>query len=828
MEIRSGIPSGFGGCVHTLEDWVQNGASRVLRLPDEGVVDGPFLRIPDGEFDTIVVSGLAESLGCVERFIATAVEHLAPDGCLILDFENLAAPRSLRFALEGRTGSLDPFGSLGEPERRLHKSRLIEAVDTAGLLLEDVALVPSAERAVGPGFVRTMFRAGFLPLPYFGGVPADRVWLRARKRASLAGSVLVGGDSGSYTEAWLREFLPANWEVIRCGRGSGSSRVSESRAFQAALPETRGETLWFLREGTRGDAALFAALQLRAAVSPTAPENGPDGDFNGLMLRRSDAFAVGGFSPEFSCDATAYEDWLLRLEASGKMIARVDGKFQGAPVHQAASPEQLVAETSALIERWREVDRDSSGHASFDDPNVRDQVAGHENPWGTGEPRVSLCMIARDEERFLAQCLESVASIVDEIIIVDTGSKDRTVEIAESFGARVVRFEWCDDFAAARNVALEAASGDWILSLDADEALRVSDREAVRSAVRDPGVAGYHLHFYNHHTSAKTAGVIMVRLFRKLPGIVWENRIHEQITTSLVRAGSKQGLQLSICDATVDHYGYLDEVMDSRDKTERNDRIFKSHLVERPDDIYMLYKYGDFLRRTKDRWSESLDYLLQAFDRLCELAPRERAELPYAGEIAALCALELSRADRDVQANRVVDFALRNFLCTPNLHYLAAGVALRGGQPDTAIGHYRRCLAFRDQVLVVPVQEGICGHVSLTGIAQAYLMKGQLDRAEQMLERSLAMDADFEPTTLVASRLHLERGDIRSALRVLAAFLEDHPTAAGVCQQAAALMKELGHTEHAKRLANQAICVLEGQSLNFEAQKIREAVLASA
>src|ERR1051325_8465006 len=82
---------------------------------------------------------------------------------------------------------------------------------------------------------------------------------------------------------------------------------------------------------------------------------------------------------------------------------------------------------------------------------------------------LSICMIVRDNEDTLARCLESVRPIADEIVVVDTGSKDSTVGIAENFGAIIGNFEWCDDFAAARNAALRLATCKWVLSIDADE-----------------------------------------------------------------------------------------------------------------------------------------------------------------------------------------------------------------------------------------------------------------------------------------------------------------------------------------------------------------------
>src|SRR5438132_13758737 len=91
-------------------------------------------------------------------------------------------------------------------------------------------------------------------------------------------------------------------------------------------------------------------------------------------------------------------------------------------------------------------------------------------------PRRSLCMIVRNEEQNLAACLESVADLMDEIVVVDTGSNDRTGDVARRFGARVFDFPWVDSFAAARNESLRRATGDWIFWLDADERINAPDR----------------------------------------------------------------------------------------------------------------------------------------------------------------------------------------------------------------------------------------------------------------------------------------------------------------------------------------------------------------
>ena len=107
---------------------------------------------------------------------------------------------------------------------------------------------------------------------------------------------------------------------------------------------------------------------------------------------------------------------------------------------------------------------------------IRSKIGAREiNKPSNNKGTLSLCMIVKNEEKHLAKCLASVRPVVDEMIVVDTGSTDRTVDIAKAFGAQVYNFEWTNNFAEARNYSLSKASGDWILVLDADEVISSMD-----------------------------------------------------------------------------------------------------------------------------------------------------------------------------------------------------------------------------------------------------------------------------------------------------------------------------------------------------------------
>ena len=155
-------------------------------------------------------------------------------------------------------------------------------------------------------------------------------------------------------------------------------------------------------------------------------------------------------------------------------------------------------------------------------------------------------MIVRDEEKNLPHCLESVRGMFDEIVVVDTGSTDRTKEIARAFGAKVFDFAWVDNFAAARNEALSHATGDYAFWLDADDVVEPGELEKLRALLRrlragdeaayvvrcacDPGPDG---------TGGETV-VDHVRLFPLRDDVRWTYRVHEQILPALA-AGQGAG-----------------------------------------------------------------------------------------------------------------------------------------------------------------------------------------------------------------------------------------------------------------------------------------------
>ncbi len=196
--------------------------------------------------------------------------------------------------------------------------------------------------------------------------------------------------------------------------------------------------------------------------------------------------------------------------------------------------------------------------------------------------RLSLCMIVRDEEEMLPRTLEAVRPAVDEIIVVDTGSQDRTIEIARSFGATVIEREWTGSFSDARNASLEAATGDWFIYLDADEVLVVEDIDRLRNLLGQTWREAFFLHETNF-TGNDVAGVSVVhsalRVFRNRSNYRFSGRLHEQIAIHLPAYLPERLAQSPV---RVNHYGYLGVVRESKDKARRNLDLLLAQRQETP------------------------------------------------------------------------------------------------------------------------------------------------------------------------------------------------------------------------------------------------------
>ena len=204
---------------------------------------------------------------------------------------------------------------------------------------------------------------------------------------------------------------------------------------------------------------------------------------------------------------------------------------------------------------------------------------------------ISLCMIVKNEERFLRECLESVKDVVDEINIVDTGSTDRTVEIAREYGANVIFREWRNDFAWARNEAIQMATKRWTFVLDADEELEAESVSLVRSLRTAPAqIACVYINIVNIIDDATGVGTMshrLIRIFPTNPVLRYSGYIHEAV----VRADGEMVAVLA--PITILHKGYTTEMLSVREKDVRNKPLLAKAFEENDDDAFAMFNFGN-------------------------------------------------------------------------------------------------------------------------------------------------------------------------------------------------------------------------------------------
>jgi glycosyltransferase involved in cell wall biosynthesis/predicted Zn-dependent protease len=372
---------------------------------------------------------------------------------------------------------------------------------------------------------------------------------------------------------------------------------------------------------------------------------------------------------------------------------------------------------------------------------------GGEEALPRARPRVSLTMIVKNEEAHLADCLASVADLVDEMVVVDTGSTDRTKEVAEKAGARVYDFAWQDSFAAARNEALRHATSDWVLWLDADERLDEKNREKLRALLA--GLPGENVAYVMRQRSPledaphAAADVDQVRLFRAHPDLRWEHRVHEQVLPCLRRLGTR----LAQTDIVIAHGGFAAPDRQGA-KVERNRRLLE--LAERPDDAFALYNLGA-VELTRDRAEEAVGHLrrsLQHSHARDTLVPKLYALLTRAQH-------QLGQKDEALAACR-------------------QGLALHAGDPELLfwealllrergdLAGCERCLL---EVLRAPAgrhfmssDAGLRGYRTRHLLAEVYRGQGRLAEAEAQWRAAVAECPGFTPAWRELAGLCLAQG----------------------------------------------------------------------
>ena len=332
--------------------------------------------------------------------------------------------------------------------------------------------------------------------------------------------------------------------------------------------------------------------------------------------------------------------------------------------------------------------------------------------------KLALVMIVRDEARCLGRCLDSVRPIVDEMVVLDTGSTDDTARIAASAGARVGHFRWIDDFAAARNAALDLSDADWNLVLDADNWLIRAD--GLAAALRRPPFIGA-VTIENHIEVGGRPEVAIASEARLLPrGVRYTGRIHEQPDSALPH------LRVEV---VLGHDGYLGE--QRARKGERNETLLLRSLQAAPLDGYLWYQLGREYDAA-ERYGPAAVAFAEAL-RLAEDAAPWRANLL----VRAIHVMTRTGAlDEALALAQAEDAAWQG---SPDWHFTLGALFLECAARDqaNALGRWlpwaetrwRRCLEIGETPGTAGAVRGRGGHMAAHNLAALYASFGTVDEA---------------------------------------------------------------------------------------------------
>ncbi|MEI6512796.1 MAG: glycosyltransferase [bacterium] len=396
---------------------------------------------------------------------------------------------------------------------------------------------------------------------------------------------------------------------------------------------------------------------------------------------------------------------------------------------------------------------------------------------------LSLCMIVKNEERFLAQCLDSVKGLVDEIVLVDTGSTDKTVEIANKYGAKVFYSDWTNDFSAARNVSLSHATCDWVLVLDADEALDIGSFPIIEEAISRPQFGGYLtsiLSYLNANNKNDVFTHPTVRLFRRLSCAKFVGSIHEQVMASINEPGHQIGF---LYGTSILHYGYEKTISAERKKNERAIEMLEKEVKKNPDNLFQIFNLANTYYCDK-QYVKAIEIL----SKKAELIPLDWSIAPATYHIWAAALVELHREE---EALKVADMASKFSLGMPPLLYLRALSLLRLERYEDALKQIRliretnwtseavgdltvmtyKADAVEGQALVELKRYDEAEPILLKAYKQApdypaipyalgklYGIKGRLDKADKLLRSAAANSEYAAPALSTLADCYIEQG----------------------------------------------------------------------
>lgn len=335
---------------------------------------------------------------------------------------------------------------------------------------------------------------------------------------------------------------------------------------------------------------------------------------------------------------------------------------------------------------------------------------------------ISLCMIVKDEERYIERCFRSVQGIVNEIIVVDTGSTDATIEIAKKYDAKVFDFVWNDDFSAARNFSLEKATGEYILVLDADE--YIDPNSNIQESL-ELGKDYYINRIKNYSSELNVRYHEAVRLFKNNRGLKYFGKIHEHLNIQ------EQDYNFTYSSVLIHHVGYMGEVVKAKNKIDRNLKLLLDETKKNPTG-YNFFNLAKQYKQMKEI-NKALDYFKKSYN-LSKTNIYLKELLYHMGD----CLRMLKRYD---DAIHLLRDAIDVFPTYTDLHYMLAKVYEENGTLHEAEAAYLKCLELGE--MEHTTTQGFGSYLAYFSVANIYIKMGDRLRAVEALYRCISLRKDF-------------------------------------------------------------------------------------
>lgn len=404
--------------------------------------------------------------------------------------------------------------------------------------------------------------------------------------------------------------------------------------------------------------------------------------------------------------------------------------------------------------------------ASTDCPSV--PMSG---PQAEQQPCLSLCMIVRNSERTLRDCLASIRPWVDELVVVDTGSEDNTCQIAREFGARLHYFTWCDDFSAARNESLRHAGGRWLLWMDADDTISAENGRSLRDLAlntNDEQLWAYVLQV--HCPGRKQEGpdsvtvVDHVKLLRNRPEIRFEGRIHEQVLSSIRRGGGR----VAWTNLFVVHSGSDLSAEGQAAKLERDLRILLLELQERPDHPFTLFNLGMTCSEIR-----AFDLAARFLRRSLAVADPKESHVRKAYALLVHC---YTQSGQLALAWNALDEGLKHYPSDVELRFREGLLHQLTGDSRAAERAYWAVLTASEGRYFASVDRGIVGYKARQNLAQIYKDGGEFAKAELQWRQITREHPQYYPAWDGLMEALVAQGKMPEANRITIRLSEDPGT----------------------------------------------------